>query len=163
MSQHEPSTVPELVARRIQELAPARSPAQIAAAAGLSRKIFTSIRDGRMKLPLDYVEQLADALQMDVRELMRAALAQFFPPEILELVLSVSQVEVGNSPVQEEVLATAVSLRVEVIGIDGELTQLRKRLAGAAHALELLAARQERVTRALEDLLHLVRPQPQAV
>lgn len=67
----------DFVAKRILELKPRKSQAEISKAAGFAMpNVLAMIKNGTMKLPLDRVPGLADALECDPAYLLRLTLEQ---------------------------------------------------------------------------------------
>lgn len=74
---HEDTRLAKFVERRVLELRPRKSQAEIAAEAGyVNQNMITMIKQGRSKVALDRVPALANALECDPAYLMRLALEQ---------------------------------------------------------------------------------------
>lgn len=74
---HEDTRLAKYVERRVLELRPKKTQAQIAAEAGFQNpNMITMIKKGDTKLALDRVPALAHALEVDPAYLMRLALEQ---------------------------------------------------------------------------------------
>ncbi|MCB0057277.1 MAG: helix-turn-helix transcriptional regulator [Caldilineaceae bacterium] len=74
---HEDTRLAEYIERRVLELKPKKTQAEIAAEAGyINQNMITMIKQGRSKVALDRVPALARALECDPAFLMRLALEQ---------------------------------------------------------------------------------------
>lgn len=116
-----PSRLAQFISERINDLRPRRSQLEIATAAGFggSPNMLSMVKSGRAKLSLDKVAALARALECDPSHLTRLALAQFYTPSVLKLILDAAPAPtVSPDPLPsrrpESAHATAAALGVEV-------------------------------------------------
>jgi DNA-binding Xre family transcriptional regulator len=78
------SRVAEFIARRVYQLRGRRSQLEIAKIAGFeSTNMISMLKAGTSKVPLARVTDLARALECDPGHLMRLALEQHLPPEVV--------------------------------------------------------------------------------
>lgn len=78
---HENTRLAEYIQRRVLELKPKKTQAEIAAEAGyVNPNVITMIKQGASKVALDRVPALAHALECDPALLMRLALQQAIGP-----------------------------------------------------------------------------------
>lgn len=74
---HEHTELAKYIERRILELKPKKTQADIAAQAGyVNQNMITMVKQGRSKVALDRIPALAGALECDAAYLMRLALEQ---------------------------------------------------------------------------------------
>jgi hypothetical protein len=146
--QDTPSALAGFVADRIRDMTARKSLAEIAVAAGFrSSKPLTEIAAGRMRLPLDQVEAVANALECSKHELMLLALPQFMDEHVMQLVLATgaAQWRTEIDQLGTWLIAVATNMRIAIDSMD--------RTMGAAQTLvELVSGDFERVDRLRVEL-----------
>lgn len=115
---HEDTRLAKYVERRVLELKPTKSQAEIAALAGYTNpNMITMIKQGSSKVALDRVPALAHALEADPAYVMRLALEQAIGRTAAEAV-----VEVFGEPVTANEVGWLQAIREASINTDPRLT-----------------------------------------
>ena len=148
------SRLAQFISRRIHELRPRRSQLEIATAAGFgsSKNMLAMIKSGSAKLPLDRVPALAAALECDVADLARLALAEIYEPAVLEMILGLAETH-QTSRELDTVAEWSSELEIELraaqrdVKFAGQFAKSAISRAGQAHA------RLVRVRSSLDDLI----------
>lgn len=143
------SRIAAYLERRIHELRLRRSQAEIAKAAGFRSADFLSrLKSGAAKVPLDRVESLAQALDVDPGEMMPLALQQFFDREVVEMILRHGSGSRTN--------ATANDLTADLIAIGVEITVGRHELAAIKRAVSAVDRAEQKLTARFDRVLALI-------
>ncbi|WP_170333268.1 XRE family transcriptional regulator [Ruegeria arenilitoris] len=115
---HEKTRLAKYVERRVLELKPTKSQAEIAALAGyVNQNMITMIKQGSSKVALDRVPALAVALEADPAFVMQLALEQAIGRTAAEAV-----VEVFGEPVTENEVGWLQAIREASNNTDPRLT-----------------------------------------
>jgi uncharacterized coiled-coil protein SlyX len=145
--------VAQLIANRLRDLSASRSLEEIAAAAGLqSANLLGMMQTGAAKLSLDRVEPLAMALEMDVDELMLAALEQFFRPNEIARIRSATR-PVRATVSSSSALMHAAALRIEVLGIREAAVKSEFAVQDLSSQIEETVRRVDKIATEFDELL----------
>jgi len=135
----------EFIAKQIARLQGVRTQAEISADAGFnSVNMISMLASGKVKLPLDRVLPLAAALRCDPAKLVRLALQESVPFEVLQVALKDSE--------QTKNWATAVAVATQTVMAEAELAQLGKMLASIKARAGKLETRMHDLTESLGRL-----------
>jgi hypothetical protein len=155
------SSLAAFVKQRVAELGDQKLPRQVALDAGFdSEKTLQAIETGRLKLPIDRAIALADALEVDRRELLLLTLGQYLDTEVVDLVsqnaeLSDVHLEFQSSVVAMQAELTAIGGRA--LSLNGALNEIVADLQKVIDDAAEIGARQASTREALDRLLKDVR------